>query len=97
MKEIEQIMMRKDIRILHKKYKFPYHALARGLGVSENMIRRMASQEVIFLQTESHKKVKQNLLNLKKELQEAEEYKGFDDAMKTGLGLVSSESIGESQ
>ena len=41
------------------------------------MIRRMASQEVIFLQTESHKKVKQNLLNLTKELQ-AEEYKGFD-------------------
>ena len=70
--------MRKDIRILHKKYNFTYHALARGLGVSENMIRRMASQEAIFLQAESHKKVKQNLLNLTNELQEAEEYKGFD-------------------
>lgn len=76
--EVEQIKMRKDIRILHKKYNFTYHALARGLGVSENMIRRMASQEAIFLQAESHKKVKQNLLNLTKELQEAEEYKGFD-------------------
>jgi hypothetical protein len=76
--EVEQIKMRKDIRILHKKYNFTYHALARGLGVSENMIRRMASQEAIFLQAESHKKVKQNLLNLTNELQEAEEYKGFD-------------------
>ncbi len=36
--EVEQIKMRKDIRILHKKYNFTYHALARGLGVSENMI-----------------------------------------------------------
>ena len=79
LKEIEQIKMRKDIRILHKKYNFTYHALARGLGVSENMIRRMASQEAIFLQAESHKKVKQNLLNLTNELQEAEEYKGFDE------------------
>jgi len=76
--EVEQIKMRKDIRILHKKYKFTYHALARGLGVSDNMIRRMASQEVIFLNKESHIKVKDNLLNLTKELQEAEEYKGFD-------------------
>ena len=76
--EVEQIKMRKDIRILHKKYNFTYHALARGLGVSENMIRRMASQEVIFLNKESHIKVKDNLLNLTKELQEAEEYKGFD-------------------
>ena len=75
--EVEQIKMRKDIRILHKKYKFTYHALARGLGVSDNMIRRMASQEAIFL-NRIYIKVKQNLLNLTNELQEAEEYKGFD-------------------
>jgi len=79
MKEIEQIKMRKDIRILHKKYNFTYHALARGLGVSENMIRRMASQKVIFLNKESHIKVKENLLNLTNKLQEAEEYQGFDN------------------
>jgi len=77
--EVEQIKMRKDIRILHKKYKFTYHALARGLGVSDNMIRRMVSQEVVFLNKESHTKVKENLLNLTNELQEAKEYKGFDE------------------
>ena len=77
--EVEQIKMRKDIRILHKKYNFTYHALARGLGVSENMIRRMASQKVIFLNKESHIKVKENLLNLTNKLQEAEEYQGFDN------------------
>ncbi len=70
--------MRKDIRILHKKYEFTYHALARGLGVSGNMKRRMVRKEVIFLNKQSHIKVKENLLNLTKELQEAEEYKGFD-------------------
>ena len=77
--EVEQIKLRKDIRILHKKYKFTYHALARGLGVSDNMIRRMVSQEVVFLNKESHTKVKENLLNLTNELQEAKEYKSFDE------------------
>ena len=60
--EVEQIKMRKDIRILHKKYKFTYHALARGLGVSDNMIRRMVSQEVVFLNKESHTKVKRKFV-----------------------------------
>ena len=75
--EIEQIKMRKDIRILHKKYKFTYHALARGLEVSDCMIRRLVSKDNIFLNKESHIKVKDNLLNIQQELKEAEEYKGF--------------------
>jgi hypothetical protein len=76
--EIEQIKMRKDIRILHKKYNFSCNALARGLGVSDCMIRRLISKDNIFLNKESHTTVKDNLLNITNALQEAEEYKGFD-------------------
>jgi len=76
--EIEQIKMRKDIRILHKKYNFSCNALARGLGVSDCMIRRLISQDNIFLNKDSHITVKDNLLNIQQELKKAEEYKGFD-------------------
>ena len=77
--EIEQIKMRKDIRILHEKYKFTFNALARGLGVSNCMIRRLISKENIFLNKESHITVKDNLLNIQQELKEAKEYQGFDN------------------
>jgi len=70
--------MRKDLRIIQEKYGFSCHALGRGIGISENMVRRLLSDAVIFLNVDSHKKVKDGLDKITKQLKEAREYKGFD-------------------
>ena len=76
MKEIEQIMMRKDIEVLRDKYNIRILNLAKRIGLAEANLRNFMVGTTLI--DKNHKKVKDGLLEVKQELKEAEEYKGFD-------------------
>tara|TARA_R110000851_G_scaffold17640_1_gene55777 strand:+ start:377 stop:622 length:246 start_codon:yes stop_codon:yes gene_type:complete len=75
-KEIEQIKMRKDIEILRDKYNIRILNLARRIGFKETNLRNFMNGRILI--DRNHELVKQGLLEVKQELKEAEEYKGFD-------------------
>ena len=76
MKEIEQIMMRKDIEVLRDKYNIRILNLAKRMGLAEANLRNFMVGTTLI--DKNHKKVKDGLLEVKQELKEAEEYKGFN-------------------
>ena len=76
MKEIEQIMMRKDIEVLRDKYNIRILNLARRIGLKETNLRNFMNGRILI--DRNHEIVKQGLLDVRQELKEAEEYKGFD-------------------
>ena len=76
MKEIEQIMMRKDIEVLRDKYNIRILNLAKRMGLAEANLRNFMVGTTLI--DRNHKKVKDGLLEVKQELKEAEEYKGFN-------------------
>ena len=76
MKEIEQIMMRKDIEVLRDKYNIRILNLAKRIGLGEANLRNFMVGTTLI--DKNHKKVKDGLLEVKQELKEAEEYKGFN-------------------
>ena len=76
MKEIEQIMMRKDIEVLRDKYNIRILNLAKRIGLAEANLRNFMVGTTLI--DRNHKKVKDGLLEVKQELKEAEEYKGFN-------------------
>jgi|TARA_R110002033_G_scaffold146905_1_gene184320 hypothetical protein len=76
MKEIEQIMMRKDIEVLRDKYNIRILNLAKRIGLAEANLRNFMVGTTLI--DKNHKKVKDGLLEVKQELKEAEEYKGFN-------------------
>ena len=77
MKEIEQIMMRKDIEVLRDKYNIRILNLAKIIGLAEANLRNFMVGTTLI--DRNHKKVKDGLLEVKQELKEAEEYQGFDN------------------
>ena len=76
MKEIEQIKMRKDIEVLRDKYNIRILNLAKRIGLAEANLRNFMVGTTLI--DKNHKKVKDGLLEVKQELKEAEEYKGFN-------------------
>ena len=76
MKEIEQIMMRKDIEVLRDKYNIRILNLAKRMGLAEANLRNFMVGTTLI--DKNHKKVKDGLLEVKQELKAAEEYKGFN-------------------
>jgi len=76
MKEIEQIMMRKDIEVLRDKYNIRILNLAKRIGLAEANLRNFMVGTTLI--DKNHKKVKDGLLEVKQELKAAEEYKGFN-------------------
>ena len=76
MKEIEQIMMRKDIEVLRDKYNIRILNLAKRIGLAEANLRNFMVGTTLI--DKNHKKVKDGLLKVKQELKKAEEYKGFN-------------------
>ena len=76
MKEIEQIMMRKDIEVLRDKYNIRILNLAKRIGLKETNLRNFMAGRILI--DRNHTIVKDGLLEVKQELKEAEEYKGFD-------------------
>jgi len=75
LKEIEQIKMRKDIEVLIDKYNIRILNLARRIGLKETNLRNFMNGRILI--DRNHEIVKQGLLEVKQELKEAEEYKGF--------------------
>ena len=76
MKEIEQIKMRKDIEVLRDKYNIRILNLAKKIGLKETNLRNFMAGRILI--NRNHEIVKKGLLEVKQELKEAEEYKGFD-------------------
>jgi hypothetical protein len=78
MKEIEQIMMRKDIEVLTGKYKISLSGLARDFELPERTIREFIFAPQRNLNNENFVKTKDGLKKIKQAIKDAEEYKGFD-------------------
>jgi len=78
MKEIEQIMMRKDIEVLTGKYKISLSGLARDFELPERTIREFIFAPQRNLNNENFVKTKDGLKKIKQTIKDAEEYKGFD-------------------
>jgi len=78
MKEIEQIMMRKDIEVLTGKYKISLSGLARDFELPERTIREFIFAPQRNLNNENFVKTKDGLKKIKQATKDAEEYKGFD-------------------
>ena len=78
MKEIEQIMMRKDIEVLTGKYKISLSGLAREFELPERTIREFIFAPQRNLNNENFVKTKDGLKKTKQAIKDAEEYKGFD-------------------
>ena len=78
MKEIEQIMMSKDIEVLTGKYKISLSGLARELELPERTIREFIFAPQRNLNNENFVKTKDGLKKIKQAIKDAEEYKGFD-------------------
>ena len=75
MKEIEQIKMRKDVEILRDKYNIRIISLANRMDISEVNLRNFMNGRILI--DRNHEIVKQGILDVRQELKEAEEYKGF--------------------
>ena len=68
--------MRKDIEVLRDKYNIRILNLAKRIGLAEANLRNFMVGTTLI--DKNHKKVKDGLLEVKQELKEAEEYKGFN-------------------
>jgi len=78
MKEIEQIKMRADLKILIKDYGFTYHSLGQIFNCHEKVVRDFVNIKTRTLNDVHYQSIKKGLLNIQQELKEAEEYKGFN-------------------
>ena len=75
MKEIEQIKMRTDLKILTKDYGFNYHSLGEIFNCHEKVVRDFVNIKTRTLNDIHYQSIKKGLLNIQQELKEAEEYK----------------------
>jgi len=76
MREIEQIIMRKDIEILRNEYNIRIISLAKRIGLPEVNLRNFLNGRI--LRDRNHKIVQNGLMEVMQELKEAKEYKGFN-------------------
>ncbi len=77
LKEIEQIKMRKDILILKKKYQITDTSMAKEIGVTQKTVWSFLRGKILI--DKNHKKFKQGLLDIKKQIIAAKLYRGFDE------------------
>jgi|GEM_PF-6416515 len=78
MKEIEQIKMRTDLKILTKDYGFNYHSLGEIFNCHEKVVRDFVNIKTRTLNDIHYQSIKKGLFRIQKQIKEAEEYKGFD-------------------
>ena len=79
MKEIEQIKMRTDLKILTKDYGFNYHSLGEIFNCHEKVVRDFVNIKTRILNDVHYQSIKKGLLNIQQELKEDKEYQGFDN------------------
>ena len=78
MKEIEQIKMRKDIDILRNEYRISLRSLAKTFEVTERTLREFFEMQR-NLSDLNFLRINKGLNHIKKEITNAENYRGFND------------------
>jgi len=78
MKEIQQIKMRKDIQILKNEYRISLRSLAKTFEVTERTLREFFEMQR-NLSDLNFLRINQGLDHIKKEIINAENYRGFND------------------
>ena len=78
MKEIEQIKMRKDIDILRNEYRISLRSLAKKFEVTERTLREFFEMQR-NLSDLNFLRINKGLNHIKKEITNAENYRGFND------------------